>query len=418
VKRIEIPLFIGAALLGSFVLSCGIATAQSSVENLDTQRMDVVKLRSQSDKSAETASGVYVGKDEQNAYFITAFHPLRKHAGANDPYDPVETVELQFYGRPVATKALVLDHYDPVLDLAVVYIPIDKLPSEIVSMARTEATAELAVHIIGHPPAAAWSVWKGTIQNELNVSGDSNFFSTDSDSSLTRGYSGAPVLDSNGGFVGIHLSSASSYAKNLKSDTIVKSLREWQVPITNLAGSGAGLVGTWRGPNGKPFFIRGNDAVAIPDRPGFDLPNGSSWTLEAWIYPTENPRGRHVVGKRDNCKGGDGFYQIGMDDSPPTTGLSINAQFTPVHTWTHVAIAANSEGWKSYANGTLVKTVSSPGWRIQNSGRLLIGGSGTCAMFSGAIDRVSMYSRTLSEAEIRAAYTSQRSEILRNRIEY
>ncbi len=417
-KRTKISLFAGAARLAPLVLSCCLASGQSSIESIDTQRMDVVKLRSQSDSSAETASGVYVGKDEQNAYFVTAFHPLRKHTGADDHYDLVQTVELQFYARPVGTRALVLDHYDPLFDLAVVYIPVDKLPNEMAFMPRTEASAELPIHLIGHPPAGDWTTWTGRIQNELNVGGNSNFFSTGSDSSLTKGFSGAPVLDSNGSFVGIHLSSANSYARNLKSDAIVKLLKEWRVPMTNLAGSGAGLVGTWRGPNGKPFFVHGYDAVAIPDRPGLDLPDGSSWTLEAWVYPTENPRGRHVVGKRDSCKGGDGFYQIGMDDSGPRTGLSINAQFTPLNTWTHVAIVANREGWISYANGTVVKTVSSPGWKIQNSGRFLIGGSGTCGIFIGAIDLVSMYSRTLAEAEIRAAYISQRSEILRNRIEH
>jgi hypothetical protein len=387
------------------------------LESLETQRMDVVKLRSQSDSSTETASGVYVGQDEQNAYFITAFHPLKKHAGANDPYEPVETVELQFYSRPVGMKALVLDHYDPVFDLAVVYIPVNKLPAEMVFMPRTEASAGVPIHIIGHPPAGDWTAWAGVIQNELNVGGDSNFFSTGSDSSLTKGYSGAPVLDSNGGFVGIHLSSSNSYAKNLKSDAIVKSLREWRVPITNLAGSGAGLVGTWRGPNGKPFFIHGNDSVAIPDRADFDLPNGSSWTLEAWVYPTEDPRGKHVVGKRDGCNGGGGFYQISINDDNP--GMSIDPQYTPLNTWTHVAIVGNgSEGWSSFANGVVVKTVSSPGWRIRNSGRFLIGGSGTCTLFIGAIDQVSLYARALSEAEIRSTYTSQSSEVLRNRIEH
>jgi hypothetical protein len=411
----ERPLrLLSSFLVGQVVVAC--ALAQLPINQLDSQRMDVVKLRSRSlDRSPETAAGVYIGKDQQNAFFITAFHVLQKR---KDESETVETVELQFYSRPVGVRALVLDRYDAVLDLAVIYIPADKLPSDMVSMARTEAGAGLPIHIIGHPPAGDWTAWTGTVQNELNVGGDSNFFSTGSDSSLMKGYSGAPVIDSNGTFVGIHLSSEANYSKNLKSEAILRALKNWRVPITNFIGSGAGLIGTWSGPNGRPFFFHGNDAVEIPNQPGFDLPNGSSWTLEAWIYPTENPLGRHVVGKRDNCKGGDGFYQIGMDDSPPTTGLSINAQFTPVHTWTHVAIAANSEGWKSYANGTLVKTVSSPGWRIQNSGRLLIGGSGTCAMFSGAIDRVSMYSRTLSEAEIRAAYTSQRSEILRNRIEY
>jgi hypothetical protein len=205
--------------------------------------------------------------------------------------------------------------------------------------------------------------------------------------------------------------------QNSKSGAIVKPPEERRVQITNLSVSGAGPVGTWRGQNGKPFFMHGYDAVEISDRPGFDLPNGSSWTLEAWVYPTGDPRG-HVVGKREGCKGGDGFYQISIDVNAPGTGMSVDPQYTPLNIWTQVAIVANgSEGWTSYANGTAVKTVWSPGWKIQNSGQFLIGGSGTCKLFIGAIDLVSLYARALSESEIRATYSSQRAEVLRNRIE-
>jgi len=203
---------------------------------------------------------------------------------------------------------------------------------------------------------------------------------------------------------------------NSKSGLIVKPPKEAKVQVS-LADSGAGLVGIWRGQNGKPFFVHGYDAVAIPDRLGFDLPNGSPWTLEAWIHPTGDPGG-HVVGKRDGCTGGDGFYQISIDANAPNTGMSVDPQYTPPYTWTHVAIVANgSDGWTSYANGTRVKTVSSPGWRVQNSGRFLIGGSGTCKPFIGAIDLVSLYARALSASEIQTAYSSQRSEVLHNRIE-
>jgi hypothetical protein len=205
-------------------------------------------------------------------------------------------------------------------------------------------------------------------------------------------------------------------SQNSKSDAIVKPPEERRVQITN-PGSSAGLVGTWRGQNGRPFFIHGYGPVPISDRPGFDLPNGSSWTLEAWVYPTGDPRG-HVVGKRDGCKGGDGFYQISIDANDPGTGMSVDPQFTPLNTWTQVAIVANgSEGWTSYANGMAVKTVWSPGWKIQNSGQFLIGGSGTCKLFIGAIDLVSLYARALSKSEIQATYSSQRVEVLRNRIE-
>jgi hypothetical protein len=204
--------------------------------------------------------------------------------------------------------------------------------------------------------------------------------------------------------------------QNSKDDAIVKPPEERRAQITNLSGSGTGLVGTWRGQNGRPFFIQGYGPVTISDRPGFYLPNGSSWTLEAWVYPIGDPRG-HVVGKRDGCRGGDGFYQISIDANAPGTGMSVDPQFTPLNTWTQVAIVADGDGWTSYANGHAVKTVWSPGWKIQNSGQFLIGGSGTCKLFIGAIDLVSLYARALSKSEIQATYSSQHAEVLHNWIE-
>jgi hypothetical protein len=181
--------------------------------------------------------------------------------------------------------------------------------------------------------------------------------------------------------------------------------------------STTGLVGVWRGRYGMPLYFQGNDDVVYPDQTGTDLPNGSSWTLEAWIYPIGNPSGMHIMGKRGYCNGNDGFYQIALDKNTPTTGMSVDPAFTPPQSWTHVAIAASSTGWVSYVNGTAVKTVSAPGFRIQNNSQFMIGGSGIgCPHFKGAIDYVSLYSRALSESEILATYSTQRPHVLTEQI--
>ena len=71
--------------------------------------------------------------------------------------------------------------------------------------------ADVPVHVIGHPSAGEWSVWRGSVQNE-NVSGnDFSRFTTNRDESLAGGYSGGPVFDSEGNFLGMHTSTVTSY---------------------------------------------------------------------------------------------------------------------------------------------------------------------------------------------------------------
>jgi hypothetical protein len=228
-NRIDISFVVAAVVL----LTCS-TTGQSS-ESINTQRLDAVKLRSQPlDRGAETAAGVYVGKDQESAFFITALHPLQKRTGENDP---VETVELEFYTAATPVTAKVLDHFDFNLDLAVVYVPLSKLPADITPMVPKDASPELPIHIIGHPPAGDWTSWAGMVQNEIAVGTEGRFFSTSTDTSLTKGFSGGPVFDSHGNFIGMHISSAISFAKNLKSESIFSTLKVWRIPLTNFAGS-------------------------------------------------------------------------------------------------------------------------------------------------------------------------------------
>jgi hypothetical protein len=231
--RISISLVVAMILL----LRCSTA-GQSTIESLDTQRMDVVKIRSHpSGRAAESAAGVYVGRDQQNAFFITTLHSLRKQVGINDPVDPVENVELQFYSGTTRFTATVLDKYDADIDLAVVYVPAVDLPSRTITIPANDPSALLSIHIIGHPPSGDWSVWKGAIQSETGVKNDERVFSTETNESLTKGFSGGPVLDSRGNFIGMHRGSESKIALNLKSGSILAKLRLWHVPTDNLASA-------------------------------------------------------------------------------------------------------------------------------------------------------------------------------------
>ena len=169
----------------------------------------------------------------------------------------------------------------------------------------------------------------------------------------------------------------------------------------------AGLVAKWRNPDGASFAFNGSNTVTVADSPDLDLPDGSSWSLEAWVFPTHASVPQHIAGKRGACGGGDGFYQLALDHSPDGQGMGINSRFVPVNTWTHLVLTMNGGvGWTVYANGVEVKMVRSPGWHVRNSGPFRIGGAGNCRPFIGYIDEVSLYRRALSVEEVRRLYLS------------
>jgi hypothetical protein len=168
-----------------------------------------------------------------------------------------------------------------------------------------------------------------------------------------------------------------------------------------------GLVGTWAGPGGAPFQFNGTGTFEVPYSPGLDLPNGTSWTLSAWVLRQSDSMPQHIAGKRGICAGGAGFYQIAIDHNAPNQGMGIDPQYVPLNVWTNVAIAMNgNSGWIVYANGYPVKTVYAPGWTIQNGAPFRIGGAGTCAPFIGMINGVQLYARALRQGEILATLSA------------
>jgi hypothetical protein len=180
-------------------------------------------------------------------------------------------------------------------------------------------------------------------------------------------------------------------------------------PLTAQTSAPPGLIGSWRGENGDAYYFDGSRTVTVPNVPGLDIPNGSPWTLEAWVFPT-SPQEQHIAGKRGPCGSGDGFYQLAIGRDTPGKGMGVAQKYVPVDSWTQVVIAMDGHtGWSVYANGALVNTVPAPHWKTRNSGRFAIGGSGTCARFKGIIGEVSLYGRALSAAEVQASVAAGRS---------
>ncbi|MBZ5616996.1 MAG: serine protease [Acidobacteriia bacterium] len=258
-----------------FVIILGFTTlggvAQPQIDNLDSQRLTVVKLRiSRVGSSDETATGIYVGKDHQNAYFITAYHAIK-------PGPSASKVTLQFRNSPQESAAFILSAFDAVLDLGVVRILLADLPPGIPPIPRKDVVSDILVHIIGHPSAGDWSVWPGNVQNENAPNGDVTHFITNRDYSLAGGYSGGPVFDSAGHLLGMHTSTIASYGVALKSLDIVRQLAVWGVPANNI---------TLAPQEGTPAPATGDRVEIVAISPSTDqiLPNDQPFALTARVH--------------------------------------------------------------------------------------------------------------------------------------
>jgi len=216
----------------SFGLVSIATLAQPGISDLNIQRANVILIHAALPNGAtETAAGFCVGHDEANAYFVTALHALRDATTkqwAND-------IQVQFWGSGASHTATIFDRFSEFEDLAVLLVPTKELAGNLVSMEQKDPTAELNIHLIGHPAAGTWLPWVGSIQNEYEAD-DPNRFTTNLDPSLQHGYSGGPVLDSRGNLIGMHLA-ASNSSVNLNSRFIVMSLLAWHLPTSNLRSS-------------------------------------------------------------------------------------------------------------------------------------------------------------------------------------
>jgi hypothetical protein len=229
-------------LLGYVALSLAVwaQASQTQAVSLERQRIAVVKLQIQfpgsygRTETTETAAGLYIGKDQQNAYFITTAHSILFDSGVS--YDLAKSVTLYFYTKPQGVDALVFDMFDALFDLGVVYIPIANLPSNMPQIVRRDPTAKMPLVIIGHPRSGDWSTWDGSVQEEY-APNDVRHFTTNSNGSLSRGFSGGPVFDFDGALLGMHVTTDRLHGFAARSEDIARQLKAWGLPAINIRAS-------------------------------------------------------------------------------------------------------------------------------------------------------------------------------------
>jgi len=230
------------------------AASPPQSNNLENVKSAVVRLTVRSSNGSETAAGVFVGQDQQKAYFLTACHAIIDRC-KDSPNGQVQSIRIQFYKAAAQFDGFVFDNFDAVADLGVVWTQVKNLPAGMPKIAIKDAMAGVDVRIIGHPSAGGWSIWAGNVQNENGS--DVLRFTTTRNISLADGYSGGAVLDTQGAFLGMHSGTNASYGVEIKSGDILRRLRSWNVPTSNVT-SNAVIV-----ERADPAVSSANDREAI-----------------------------------------------------------------------------------------------------------------------------------------------------------
>jgi len=179
---------------------------------------------------------------------------------------------------------------------------------------------------------------------------------------------------------------------------------------------GAGIA---PGRVGMAFSLDGTGFVEVPDSPSLRLSSSSSFSLEAWVFPTGFagqdwiPLGAvkpYYYGLLYNTR--DRFLRGHTEDG--TRWIYADAGFElPLNQWTHVAQTWDGSAVKIYANGKLVGSGAIPGSRDGRvEGPLHLGRwelasvPGQLFTFTGLVDEVLVYRTALSAEEVSASYAA------------
>jgi hypothetical protein len=180
--------------------------------------------------------------------------------------------------------------------------------------------------------------------------------------------------------------------------------------------SGSLLDGTTfaAGKLGQAFQFVPNQRVLAPDSASLDLTNAV--TIETWISPQQfgGAGNNSSVVIKGSIGGASGesyslmFFANGSAALRLSNGSTIEQLFSavilPLNTFSHIVGTYDGTTMRFYVNGVLTNSaVSSLGTLNNSAGPMLIGSNGI-GPYDGKLDEVAIYSRALSQTEIRANY--------------
>ncbi len=205
--------------------------------------------------------------------------------------------------------------------------------------------------------------------------------------------------------------SISSLSKGLVFDMNMNGNAKDATPYGNngVLENGPALVTDRKGRANSAYAFVPSESqyITIPDS---DALSPAEITSSAWVYPSSNEIGTayQIFSKNGN---NEWRYRV----NPLTRTVSVfdrgatNSLATidtiPLDQWSHIAFTGDSSGIKIYINGVLSRSGGAAWGPPNTSGSAYIGTyNGDNEFFSGYIDDVRVWNRSLSAAEIKAVY--------------
>jgi len=175
---------------------------------------------------------------------------------------------------------------------------------------------------------------------------------------------------------------------------------------------------------GYVTFDGSNDYISIADPASDALDLAGAHTINLWIYITAYPsEAQCIIGKTNSASSGGGWEllfspstlrYVVFDGTSPSPTIDVSATDIPLSKWTMISVGKSSTGVveegdvKIFVNGQLgsSKVETNMGTATALNARPVTIGTienGTLP-FSGSIDNLSIWSRCLSDMEIKALY--------------
>lgn len=153
-----------------------------------------------------------------------------------------------------------------------------------------------------------------------------------------------------------------------------------------------------------------NDSVELPsmkiaNSAGTGI-STAGWTVDFWIYPTSSTAYQHLI-SNDYTSNNFGAFYFYIDHLRWLAGgktIAVTSQGSvPLNKWSHVTLKVDDRGSNIYLNGVNRVTSASVPY-FDNSLKLGYAIKGSDNYFKGLIDEVQIYTRPLSDSEIKSIF--------------